>query len=97
MTITKLSAVALASLMLTGAAFAASAPAGGALPNAAYFAVDIAYCGPVAIVPASVTPAPVGAAAVVYEEVLVGAYGGDCAAFYANEVLPRVYLSHEGS
>ena len=101
MTITKLGTVALTSVMLAGAlvggAAAASATTDSALPNAAYFAVSVLYCAPPAIVLAKTSPAPTGAAAIVYEEVLMGAYGGDCEEFRAREVLPRLYLSHEGS
>jgi hypothetical protein len=42
-------------------------------------------------------PLPTGDAAVVYNEVLIGAYGGNCDAFYAIEVRPRLFLSQEGS
>jgi hypothetical protein len=101
MTINKLGSVALTSMMLSaalaGGVAAASATADGVPPNAAYFAVSVHYCAPPAIVLTKTSPAPTGAAAIVYEEVLMGTYGGDCEDFRAKEVLPRLYLSHEGS
>lgn len=94
-TITKLAAVALASLFLA-AAGSASASVGSALPDTAYFTVNLNHCTPMA--PLSGTrPAPTGDAAVVYNEVLIGAYGGNCVAFYAREVKPRLFLSQEES
>ncbi len=96
MTTNKLATVALASLMIVAGAAAAPASAAGALPDAAYFLVDLNYCTPMAPL-SGARPTPTGDVAVVYNEVLVGAYGGDCKDFYAKEVLPRLYLSYEGS
>ena len=100
MTINKLGTVALTSMMLCAAladgVAAASATTDSALPNAAYFAVSVHYCAPPAIVLAKTSPPPTGAAAIVFEELLMGTYGGDCEGFRTKEVLPRLYL-HEGS
>lgn len=94
-TITKLTPLALASLMLAAAAAPASANI-GEVPDTAYFTVNLNHCTPMA--PLSGTrPAPTGDAAVVYNEVLIGAYGGNCDAFYAREVKPRLFLSQEES
>jgi hypothetical protein len=101
MTITKFARVSLASPMLAvalaGGAAAASATTGGGLSNATYFEVSLSYCTPPAMVLASIDPSLTGAAAIVFEDVLIGTYGGNCEAFRAKEVLPRLYLSSEGS
>jgi hypothetical protein len=94
-TITKLATVALTSFILA-AASPASANVGSAVPDTAYFTVNLNHCTPMA--PLSGTrPAPTGDAAVVYDEVLIGVYGGNCDAFYAREVKPRLFLSQEES
>ncbi|MEO7221610.1 MAG: hypothetical protein ABIY37_03980 [Devosia sp.] len=95
MTNTKLATIALVSLMISGIG-PASANLGSALPDTAYFTVNLNHCTPMA--PLSGTrPVPTGDAAVVYNEVLIGAYGGNCDAFYAREVKPRLFLSQEES
>jgi hypothetical protein len=67
------------------------------VPPEAYFEVNLYYC----TLPAGARDAghwvPTGAAAVVHEVVLIGAYGGNCDAFYSKEVRPRLYLSDEQS
>lgn len=95
MTNTKLAAVALVSLMIAGVG-PASANLGSALPDTAYFTVNLTHCTPMAPLTGA-RPAPTGEAAVVYNEVLIGAYGGNCDAFYAREVKPRLFLSQEES
>jgi hypothetical protein len=101
MTIRKLATAALTSAMLVGALVdgtaAASATADGPLPNAAYFVANLHYCNPPTIVLADTRSVPTGDAARVYEEVLIGTYGGNCDEFYANEVRPRVFLSDDQS
>jgi hypothetical protein len=94
MTITKLATVAFAALLLgAGSAIASVA---GTVPDAAFFTVNLNHCTPMAPLSAA-RPAPTGDAAVVYNEVLIGAYGGNCDAFYAREVKPRLFLSQEES
>jgi hypothetical protein len=97
MTIKMPGAVALIFTMLAGEVAAASPTADGPLPNAAYFAADLHYCASATVALASTRPVPSGEAAIVHQEVLIGAYGGDCEDFHAEEVLPRLYLSPEGS
>jgi hypothetical protein len=58
-----------------------------------YFQVDLTYCTPMPTVPR----APSGKAAIVYAEVLIGTYDGNCAAFRAKEIMPRLYLSDDQS
>jgi hypothetical protein len=95
MTNIKLAAAALVSLMIAGAS-PASASVGADLPNTAFFIVDLYHCTPMAPLTGA-RPAPTGDAAVVYDEVLIGTYGGNCDAFYAREVKPRLFLSQEES
>lgn len=83
--------------VLSGPAAAGSVTTSRPLPNAAYFAAGLHYCAPAEVVLVGGAPAPTGDAATVYEEVLIGAYGGDCDRFHSEEVLPRLYLSAEGS
>jgi hypothetical protein len=92
-TFSKLAAAALAFIALAGAGPAAANAWG--LPSTAYFIVDLNYCTPGGLT--GPRPAPVGDVAVVYNEVLIGAYGGNCDAFYAREVRPRLFLSPEES
>lgn len=66
-----------------------------ALPNAAYFVVDLRYCS-LATAP-NAGPMQAGDEAIVYEDVFMGEYGGNCDTFYTNEVRPRVYVSDEQS
>ena len=94
-TITKLATVALVSLMIAGAGPASANP-GSALPETAYFTVNLNHCTPMAPL-SGARSVPTGDAAVVYNEVLIGAYGGNCDAFYAREVKPRLFLSQEES
>jgi hypothetical protein len=58
-----------------------------------YFQVNLTYCTPMATAPR----APTGDVAIVYAEVLIDTYGGNCDAFYAREILPRLFLSPEYS
>lgn len=98
MTTKNLGTVTLVSTLLAGALTGSvAAQSAVALPNAAYFVVNLHYCAPPAITLAATRSVPAGDAAIVYEEVLMGEYGGNCDNFYANEVRPRVYLSDEQS
>jgi hypothetical protein len=90
MTITKLGTVALTSILLAGGPAAASNLEGTS--NATYFEVNLRYCIPASTAAVDTPPAPKGAAAVVYADVLMGAHGGDCEAFYVREIRPRLYL-----
>lgn len=92
-TMTKLVALAFASIILPIAG-PAIASMGGTVPDAAYFTVHLDYCTPMEPLSGR-RPAPTGDAAVVYSEVLIGTYGGNCHAFFAREVKPRLFLSHE--
>ena len=83
-----LSILALVSTLLAAIVTGAAAQSAVEVPNEAYFVVHLHYC-PLSRDPD--TSMPVGDAAVVYE-VLMGTYGGNCEAFYLNEVLPRIYL-----
>lgn len=97
MTITKLTTAALASAMLAAMIGGAAAQSASDAPNAAYFTVDLHACAAVpSIVLAGTGSALEGDAALVHDDVLMGTYGGNCEAFHANEVLPRLFL-HEGS
>jgi hypothetical protein len=106
MTIIKLAAVALTlacALASTGAAVGSDghtpreewgeAPTTVTDTAIPYFQVDLTYCTPMATTPR----APTGDAAIVYAEVLIDRYGGNCDAFHAREILPRLFLSPEHS
>jgi hypothetical protein len=95
MTTTKFATATLATLLLVAGGPAAAGPI-SAVPDAAYFTVNLNHCTPMAPLPATRVP-QAGDAAVVYNEVLIGAYGGNCDAFYAREVKPRLFLSQEES
>ena len=98
MTINKFGTIALTSLMLVGAlADGVAAASADEAPNRAYFVANLHYCQPPVVELVDTRAAPTGDAARVYEEVLMGVYGGNCEEFYAKEVLPRLYLSDEQS
>jgi hypothetical protein len=70
-------------------------------PRDAFFDVYAFYCAPVEIIPARASTelpqVPTGIADQVYTDLLAGSYGGNCQAFYVNELLPRADTAWEAA